>query len=244
VCQRPTGSVSEPTHGWWCYWHRVVVRCLDSGTAIRFRGGKWCGSSVLSAQASRNGLPAARAGVQDVMSARRVLTRRGTAASVPAEFKTMALSFGTAVYKIPYCVQVRRLGLPCHRLWCVAGWRGRKVLADGGTFAGACSWQAGQRTSVVSRPVAPSGLVLRPRSGRCLSPSCPYGSVRRCVGPHGLARRKIVRQDGSDFWNPSQGGGRKCVATWGSNAPCEQCRSCSWVGSAPRSGVEGPSVQH
>jgi len=39
------------------------------------------------------------------MPTRRVLTQRGTAASVPAEFKTMALSFGAVVYKIPYCVQ-------------------------------------------------------------------------------------------------------------------------------------------
>jgi hypothetical protein len=195
------------------------VRCLDSDTAIRSRGGKWCGSSVLSAQASRNGLPAARAGVQDVMPARRVLTRRGTAASVSAEFKTMALSFGAAVYKIPYCVQVRRLGLPCHRLWCVVGWRGRKVLAESGTFAGACSW-AGWAENFGCLP---------PRSAFRTCPEATqwkvlvtFLSIWLCSTLCRASRSgqgTTVRQDGSDFWNPSQGGDRKCVATLGQQCP-------------------------
>jgi len=86
----------EPTqpHGGGVNWHRRVVHRSDGRTAVRSRGGTGCGSSVPWAQALQHGHPAARAGDQDGTSARRVLAQRGTAASVPAEFKTMALSFG------------------------------------------------------------------------------------------------------------------------------------------------------
>jgi len=38
--RRLAGSVSEPTHGWWCYWCRFAVRRPGRWQAIRSRGGK------------------------------------------------------------------------------------------------------------------------------------------------------------------------------------------------------------
>jgi len=34
------GSVSEPTHGWWCYWRRFAVCRPGRWQAIRNRGGE------------------------------------------------------------------------------------------------------------------------------------------------------------------------------------------------------------
>jgi len=125
-----------------------------------------------------NGHPAARAGVQDVVPARRVLAQRGTVASVPAEFKTMALPFwGRSSIRYRTASRLGRSGsLVLGALVCRSR-PGRKVWQEGCTFTAPASGQTGRKASVFPHPVVPSGLVLRPRSGRCSSPSCPYGSV-------------------------------------------------------------------
>jgi len=104
------------------------------------------------AQTSQSGLPAARAGVHGVTAARRVLARRRTAACVPAEFKTMALSFGAGRLLDTVLRPDSSAGLARLRFWSVAGSLDRKVWAESSTISGCLLRQTRWAASAVRCP--------------------------------------------------------------------------------------------
>jgi hypothetical protein len=70
------------------------VRRLGGGTAIRRRGGEWLRLAVAVGPGLTEWSPGRKGGRSGRDASTQGLDPRGTAAHVPAGFKTMALSFG------------------------------------------------------------------------------------------------------------------------------------------------------
>jgi len=90
--RRLAGSVSEPTHGWWCYWRRFAVRRPWTVASDPQQG--WHSAACPCRCPRRYRMVSRPQGrvVQEVTSARGVLTLSWNCSVVPAEFKTMALT--------------------------------------------------------------------------------------------------------------------------------------------------------